>query len=368
MSAAARPRRRPFAGLSSFVVGMFTRNLGAKIAALVLAWLVWFTVRQDITGEYLDRRARIHPILDDGLMLVQKPPEPVTVKWVGPSSRVRELQSRDFTEVQLRVRRNDLTGNRGTFLFSVDQGNLGHPYGNEVRIDEIEPGPITLKVAVRAVRTLPVRPPEVRGLPVEWTVKDLKLLTTQVTVTGPRDVLQTLTDAKPAPITVGRDVRIRGDREEEVFDGLTLDLDPDLKARYVGISGRKKIAYRLVLVRSGEERSLAVPFTVYYETGDLDSVLEPQPSDALKSTDGGWQIVLTFIGARSDLEAVAKEVAAGSIRAYVRASDAAANQPGERFYGQNLTVFLEGMADFAGRVRFRPPQPESLEFIKKKRE
>ena len=45
---AAPAKPNPIVTVASFVVGVFTRNLGAKISALILAVVVWFTVRQDI--------------------------------------------------------------------------------------------------------------------------------------------------------------------------------------------------------------------------------------------------------------------------------------------------------------------------------
>ena len=52
MSSPALPDKSGvFRSLPSFLLGTFTRNLPAKIAALVLAILVWYTVRLDLTAK-----------------------------------------------------------------------------------------------------------------------------------------------------------------------------------------------------------------------------------------------------------------------------------------------------------------------------
>ncbi len=100
-----------FSTAASFLVGVFTRNLPAKLAALVLALLVWFTVRQDITANHTADQCRVISSLPPGLIWIDTPPEYVKVKFSGPRSRMSDiLKDPEGTRISLRVQESDLVG------------------------------------------------------------------------------------------------------------------------------------------------------------------------------------------------------------------------------------------------------------------
>ena len=101
MSAAAQSPSL-LAGIGGFVVGMFTKNLVAKLFALVLAVVIWLTVGRGLSLDHRDETV-VMVNLPPGLMLLDDAPEPREVQFRGPTSQINAVRRYDRPEIRLQV-------------------------------------------------------------------------------------------------------------------------------------------------------------------------------------------------------------------------------------------------------------------------
>ncbi len=363
MSAAEKSSRksaRPVRSITGFLVGIFTRNLVSKIAALALAVLVWITVRQDLTRT--ERfEARVVPDLAANLMLLEDPPETVTIDLTGPTSEIDRLRRNpERVEITLRVLSDDLGDNLvDTRNFSVDQGNIEHNYGDHVRITQILDGTIRLKVAVRGEERKPMAQPTMVGLPDEWEVR-FELLNSDVRLTGPRETLDRITEVQTNPLRA-KDI-IGTAEEDEYITTRELHLTDAALSSGIALLSGEKLLCRITLTRSLAEEPFVVPFTVFLESPDWPVVMKIHETRIVKrADDGSFGISLILKGAPSDLARVREELTAGRVRAYVRAMELTSYAGKEKGRGENATVHLQLPLELWARVTFRPPPREDID-------
>ncbi len=362
-----RPRPGLPAAALSWFAGVFVRHLPSKVAALVLALLLWFTIRQELT-ETETFEVRVEVDLPAGLMLVDTYRPYSRVQFRGPRAQIETLKKLENTVVTLRVRAEDLLGqDQATLAFSVERRNLRHSYGPDVAVVGTEPAaPIELRVAARQEKTVPVLTPRVENLPQEWEAR-VDLTTPNVRLTGPAPVVRALTGVEPEPVNAEDILARRGAREDIERLPLERRLSPAERARLLTLAEGETIRCLVTLTRSRVPKDFTVPFTVYFERSDWPVTLVPNETDRLKKSGDGWTILLTFSGTPADLEILAEAVAAGQVRAYVFAEDFEAYRQVEEDRGYLEPVHVEMPDTLRRRVVLKAPPRESIEVDTKKR-
>ena len=322
---AAPTRPSPVVRFLSVLVGIFTRNLGAKIAALIMAVVVWFTVRQDITLEVTlpvqIRGLSASDLQPHGLMPVGTHETDVEVTFEGPRSDIDKIRKGDRARILLRVLPGNLGGeDRRSIDFSLRARNVEHPYAESVEIIRMEPETIRLLVAVKVRKKMPVHRPTFDGSLGEWKLEGDLVFTQEITVSGPKDVIDGLTDIATKPIPVGELLRGNGEENRRTLEGI-LDLANDLEKERVRAERGEVIEYTATFIRSRVPESIKVPFVVKYESLDSNVSLVIATNKTVERTDDGLQIELRFTGRKADLENIRKGVEEKSIRAFIRAED-----------------------------------------------
>jgi hypothetical protein len=323
MSATATKRSAP-AAVWDFCIGVFTRNLGAKTAALILAVVVWFTVRQDLTRPLeIPARVSIPNLAAEGLMLIEAPPTTVDVTFSGPVSEIQRLSKIGTARLNLGVTKGDLLGKpRGTVEFSIDRGNLRHLEGNEIEITEIKPEKILAVIARRDRRELPVRQPKIEGDLKEWEVDGKITVTQKVMVTGPADRLAELAEVEPEPIRADRILTGNGEEERFTYEA-THDLADVHRKSLIQPDGSEQIRVHVEFKRSRVTEPFELPYEIHYSQA-RELSLEIIPGGLVKRQPGDvFTIRLRFKGSRSDLDRIRESLAKvpPTIRAWVRAED-----------------------------------------------
>jgi len=363
MSAAQKTSRKPTGSIrsfTSFMVGIFTRNLMSKTAALALAVLVWITVRQDLTRtEQL--QARVVPKLAADLMLLEDPPASVTIDLTGPTSEIDQLRRNpERVEIVLRVTADDLGDDLVDVRnFSVEQGNIEHNFGEHVRITQVVNGTIRMKVAVRGKMRKPVGKPTIIGLPEEWKAR-FDLVNPEVRLTGPKELLNQIVEVETNPLRA-KDV-LEETEENEVTTTKELQLTDATLSNRIALLGGEKLLCLITLTRSQAEEPFVVPFSIFIETPDWPVLMKIHETQTVKRTENGsFSINLMLKGSAADLARVKEELTAGRVRAYVRAMDLTSYAGKEKGRGENTAVHLELPLELWGRVTFRSPPREEVD-------
>ena len=272
-------RRSPL----SQALGVFVRHLPEKIAALVLAVLVWFTIRQELT-ESVTVAVTVKADLPIRLILTEAFRPFDKAEFRGPRAQIEALKKLEPIVVTLRVREEDLVGQeQATMTFSADRGNLRHAYGHDLVITATDPpAPVELKVAILAEKAVTVNLPRVMGLVGEWESK-VELLTPTVRVAGPAPLLKDLTSVEAEPIDGAEILARRGARED--VDKLPLErkLSAVERARRLSLAEGESIKCQVTLTRSRVSRDFAVPFAVLFERADWPVTLVPNETDLVKT-------------------------------------------------------------------------------------
>ncbi|MCU0727622.1 MAG: hypothetical protein MUE73_17830 [Planctomycetes bacterium] len=342
-------------------------HLPEKVAALLLAVLVWFTIRQELT-ESATLPVVLKPDFGPTVILMDslRPFEKAT--FSGPRAQIETMKKLANTAVTLRVREEDLLGQEQAVIhFSVERGNLRHEYGPDVSIVSTDPpAPLELKVALRAVKQVTARPPAVTGLPAGWESK-VEVITPAVGVVGPAPLLRDLLSVEPEPIDGADILQRRGTRED--IDRMTIErrLAPAEKDKKLALAEGETIRCQVSLTRPRVTREFTIPFSVRFERQDWPVTLVPSMTDVLQPNGAAWQIRLSFTGAGVDIDQVATAITGGQIRAYVVAEDFEAYRNQEEGRGYLEPVRVEMPDALRRRVSFVPPSRESIEVDVKKR-
>jgi hypothetical protein len=354
-------------GLLRRILGVPFGHLPEKIAALLLALLVWFTIRQELT-ETATLPVVLKPDLGPGVILLETLRPFEKASFSGPRAQIETMKKLANTAVTLRVREEDLLGQeQATITFSVERGNLRHEYGPDVVIEATDPPvPIELKVAIRRTKEVTAKVPAVTGLPGGWESK-VEMLTTSIGVVGPAPVLRDLTTVEAEPIDGAEILRSRGTRED--IDRMTIErrLSPAEKEKRLALAEGETIRCQVTLTRPRDTREFVLPFSVRFERPDWPVTLVPSKTDVLQQDGTGWQVRISFAGAKADIDQLATAVADGQVRAYVVAEEFEAYRNQEEGRGYLQPVRLEMPDPLRRRVSFVPPARESIEVDVKKR-
>jgi len=338
---------------ASFFVGVFTKNLPTKIAAFILAILVWFTVRLELM-EPQKATMRLELDFEEGLMLAGDSPPKVMVELEGPRPDIAAFEKITEPVLSLRILGSDLRELLEAQLeFGLDNDDLDRfrmPFESDIRVKRVyvskEGGswPISVKIAVRTEAEVAVVMPKLEGLPDEWEPR-IELLTPTVRVEGPAGWFTANDKVAADSIHVTSILANRQDQDEVQVSERSLDLDPALAEVFVRLARGQHIRYRGSFRKSKVTEDIPVPFR----------------SDILKKEDGGYSLLLTFTGTPSDLEKLKQAVADGGVYAYVLAEDFGPyREEGveeARDYVQPVRVEIHSdiFTDLATRVGFEQP-------------
>lgn len=131
MSAAAAPRSR--------IVAAFTERLPTKLAALVLAVLLWALVRGEEPHEVV-LTVRFAPIVDGAMELIGGAPDSVQVVVSG---RTRELLKLATQPPVVRRRFDEGTATRARI--TLQPADVEFPLGVQASAREVRPTTLTLR-------------------------------------------------------------------------------------------------------------------------------------------------------------------------------------------------------------------------------
>ena len=173
----------------SSVFGFFTRNLGIKLLALLMACMVYahvFTEKEqawDISAPLILSNA------PEGLVLASEPPAEVRLTVRGPGKQLLKLRV-DPPEVLVDLR-SASPGNVQRFLSPSD---VSLPPGAEIEVARIvEPRMVTLELDTLVTRALPVRVPLLGATPPHLSLSGpVGTVPERVEATGPSRVLDRL--------------------------------------------------------------------------------------------------------------------------------------------------------------------------------
>ena len=256
-----------------------------------------------------------------GLMPIGTHETDVEVKFKGPRSDIDKIRKGDRARILLRVLPGNLGGeDRRSIEFSLRARNVEHPYAESVEIISMEPETIQLLVAVKVQKKMPVHRPAFDASLGEWKLEGDPVFTPEITVSGPKDVIDGLTDIATKTIPVGELLRGNGEENRRTLEGI-LDLADDLEKKLVRARRGEVIEYTANFARSQVQESIKVPFFVKYESLDSTVRLVIDTNKTVERTDDGLQIELGFTGRKTDLENIRKGVEEKSVRAFIRAED-----------------------------------------------
>lgn len=131
MSAAAAPRSR--------IVAAFTERLPTKLAALVLAVLLWAIVRGEEPSEVVMSVA-FQPIVDPTLSLTSGAPDSVQIVVTGRTRELLKLRTQPPV-----VRRRFDEGTATRLRVTLQPADVELPIGVEARVRELRPSTFTLR-------------------------------------------------------------------------------------------------------------------------------------------------------------------------------------------------------------------------------
>jgi YbbR domain-containing protein len=190
------------------------RNVGLKIAALVLGTMLWFIV----SGHEIERRVRV-PVgysgMPDGLEMTSEQDD-VSVHVRGTDTEVSELGPGD-----LRVIVDLSEAHAGTNLMVLRPELVEAPLGIEVF--RIEPGTVTVTLE-RSVRKDVVIDPLIEGQPADgFAVESVSVTPRTVTVLAPESRL-----TRPISIVTDR-IRLDGRRSRVEVDVNAVSVDSQVR-------------------------------------------------------------------------------------------------------------------------------------------
>lgn len=170
-------------------------HLGTKIAAVVLALLIWLLVSGEQTVERVLSVPLVFIDFPATLELIGEAPPVVDVRVRGSSSAIAGL-----TEGELAALLDVASARPGQRLFHLTESDVRAPFGIEVI--QVTPSSIELTFEEQMQRLVPVAP-RLEGTPAAgFVVTESTPEPAMVTVLGPRRALERVFEATTEPVSV----------------------------------------------------------------------------------------------------------------------------------------------------------------------
>jgi YbbR domain-containing protein len=174
----------------------FSESLALKLVSLLLALILWITIL-GLKREEIRLNVKLEPLLPPGMLIINKIPEHIQFTFTGPRIVLKNL------EKKLQPIRPDLRRSRDTTLsFSISEDLLGD-LGNGVRVASFYPPNVLIRLEELIERYVPVKPTFIGEVLNGKKVKEVRVTPAQVSVTGPRGLVQTLESVGTEVINLG---------------------------------------------------------------------------------------------------------------------------------------------------------------------
>jgi YbbR domain-containing protein len=254
--------RSRIAGIISKVGGSFLslRGLGSFLMALVLAVMVWMaaTIQANpFTEGYLAERVPVEVVnRGEGLVVVGGVAQEVRVRVRAPESVWEDLTADDFRAYV------DLQG-LGVGLHEVPV--RVEPAGNVVRILQVSPSALAIRLDTIAEKTVPVRIDVYGNPPLGYSARPIQISPMQVTARGPQSLVDQAQDARGEVFLSGQketfDTTVTIVPRDEIGNALE-GLELDQRTARVTVPIEQEVGYRELSVKPTVEGSPAPGYWV----------------------------------------------------------------------------------------------------------
>ncbi|MFH0908464.1 MAG: CdaR family protein [bacterium] len=179
----------------SGIRAVLRNNRWLKVAALLLAIILWYAIREAISSEAMIKNVRLNVVTEDGWAVLDQSVPDVDVLFRGSEEDLRYL-NRDQIEVKVNMRGR--RSREGTVVVSLSPDHVKAPAG--ARAIRVDPNEITLSLDRKDDKEVPVKA-EVMGTPPEdYEVSKVVCTPATVVVHGPRQRLAMVNVVRTEPI------------------------------------------------------------------------------------------------------------------------------------------------------------------------
>ncbi len=182
-------------------------NKSLKLLSIVLAVVVWFSIREVTRFERIVEEVPIQVLTQQGILLTQQSSEHATVRFRGTREEVSYLQAGQiFITADLK---NSKTG--GTYTVELDPQNVKSPPG--VKAVSLRPQTIKVTLDREATVSVPVKPNFRGEMPSGYDIAKSVLAPATVKVNGPAGKLKLLKMIQTEPLEMSE---MKGSYEKKV--------------------------------------------------------------------------------------------------------------------------------------------------------
>ncbi len=176
------------------VLRMLRNNRGLKLAALLVAVVVWYSIREITSFEGTLPGVQLDVRLDDGWAVLDRSVDEVDVVFRGSPSDVQNL-SREQVRVEVDLRGESVAGSRDVRLLPSNVRSHGG-----ARAVALEPAEVTLTLDREGAREVPVQADIVGSPPLGFEVEQVVCTPSNLVVEGPAGRLAGIEQLRTAQI------------------------------------------------------------------------------------------------------------------------------------------------------------------------
>ncbi len=172
----------------------FTKNIGLKVASLLLAVILWFFVILSGRSEITLNAPVIFTNLPATLEIVDFP-DKVTVTIEGQKRIIKNLKQEEVSAVI------DLEkAKEGRSFYPLSKNNFKLP--QTLAITSINPETVNLKIETQMKKTVPIKP-YAFGLPEKGhVIVEMNVIPKSVEIEGPQSVIKKIRSIKTEPVDI----------------------------------------------------------------------------------------------------------------------------------------------------------------------
>ncbi len=162
-----------------------SETLALKLVSLLLALILWITIL-GFKREEIRLNVKLEPLLPPGTVIINKIPSHIQFTFSGPRIMLKNI------EKKIQPIRPDLRRTRETTVgFSISEDLLGD-IGNGVKVVNFYPPNVLIRLEENVERYVPVKPTLIGQLPEGRQIKEIIVSPKQVSVSGPKGLVQLL--------------------------------------------------------------------------------------------------------------------------------------------------------------------------------
>lgn len=204
-----------------------------KIIAIFFAVSLWFYVLNSEPMQ-IERKLSINYIVPKGYMVANLPSTEVTLKLKGSKAFVQNI----FTNKEkLNIDLNPYFVSSGkNFKVKIYPSDINVPFG--VEIQDISPKEAVIQLDRVVMMEMPVKVQYIGDAPKGRKIKDVVVIPQNIMISGPVDILKTVSRLETAPVNLAL-----FNRDEGTISVALIELDPRLKFEE---TSKIKIKYKTV--------------------------------------------------------------------------------------------------------------------------